>query len=47
MLIERVLVINVEAYYFDSTVFVIENFEFDLYDLTKAERDAIGFIEIK
>lgn len=25
----------------------IDNMLFDLYDLTKAERDAIGFIEIK
>ena len=38
MLIERVLVINVEAYYFDSTVFLIENFEFDVYDLTVYSR---------
>lgn len=43
----KVLVNEIQTKYSKEKAIAIDNMLFDLYDLTKAERDAIGFIEIK
>lgn len=43
----KVLVNEIQTKYSKEKAVAIDNMLFDLYDLTKAERDAIGFIEIK
>lgn len=43
----KVLVNEIQTKYSKEKAIAIDNKLFDLYDLTKAERDAIGFIEIK
>lgn len=43
----KVLVNDIQTKYSKEKAIAIDNMLFDLYDLTKAERDAIGFIEIK
>ncbi len=43
----KVLVNEIQTKYSKEKAVAIDNMIFDLYDLTKAERDAIGFIEIK
>lgn len=43
----KVLVNEIQTKYSKEKAIAIDNMLFDLYGLTKAERDAIGFIEIK